>query len=198
MERLSQVHKPTKGGYVFTTYWYGILGEKGARVPEHRLIAAMMLGRRLEDGEMVHHLDLDKSNNSPDNLVVVNSSEHGEFHRNGNFARRQQPKRPLHFAGKTAYVKMKCPWCGKVFYKLRSSSVLEHDNKLHVNCCSSKCSNRLYDSVESGTCSDLGKRVRDNIICEFKSNGPFMKRLAAGKLPSQWFIDDNGVFHGDC
>jgi HNH endonuclease len=37
----------------------------------HRLIAAQQLGRALEPGEVVHHLDGDKTNNEAGNLVVL-------------------------------------------------------------------------------------------------------------------------------
>lgn len=197
MEKLSDVRQIMSDGYVWVTDWFGILGDKGARVLEHRLVAALLLGRSLEEGEMVHHLDMDRSNNSPDNLVVVNPAEHGSFHRDGHVIKRKRAKRQISFSGKVPFVKMKCPWCGKVFYKRRSASVLSHDNKLHVNCCSRTCSNLLNDAVETGACTDLGRRVMDNVICEFNSNGPFMERFVNGQYPSQWFIDDNGVFHGD-
>ena len=197
MEKLASARKVNTNGYATVIDWFGLLGEKGKRVPEHRLIASLVLGRPLEEGEMVHHLDLDRSNNTPDNLVVVNAAEHGRFHRNGNRTIRKKATRQVSFEGTTKYVKMKCPWCGKVFYKRRSESVLARDNKLHVNCCSSSCNARLSNAVEKGECSDLAKRVRDNIICEFSSNGAFMDRFVKGRYPSSWFIDDAGVFHCD-
>jgi HNH endonuclease len=39
------------------------------------LIAAEQIGRTLEPGEVVHHLDGDKNNNSPENLVVLADQE---------------------------------------------------------------------------------------------------------------------------
>lgn len=39
-------------------------------VPEHRLVAERVLGRRLKPEEVVHHKDDDKQNNAPTNLVV--------------------------------------------------------------------------------------------------------------------------------
>lgn len=197
MEKLASYRRVSSNGYVWVNDHFGILGEKGAKVAEHRLIAALILGRALEPGEMVHHLDLDRANNSPDNLVVVNSAEHGNFHRDGNYVRRKKPKRAITFVGKTPYVKMKCPQCGKVFFIRRSQSVLARDNKLHVNCCSKTCTNLLLESVKNGTCKDLGKRVRDNVICEFTSNGAFMERFTKGLYPSYWFIDDDGIFHDE-
>jgi hypothetical protein len=34
----------------------------------------------LKEGEVVHHLDLNKSNNSPDNLLVIMGPMHGKLH----------------------------------------------------------------------------------------------------------------------
>lgn len=49
---------------------------------EHRLVARRMLGRPLRKGEQVHHRDHDKTNNSPENLLVVGSfAEHRIHHR---------------------------------------------------------------------------------------------------------------------
>lgn len=47
---------------------------------EHRLIAAESLGRDLARSEHVHHVDLDITNNSPENLVVVSKHEHRQIH----------------------------------------------------------------------------------------------------------------------
>jgi transposase-like protein len=38
---------------------------------EHRFIAEQLLGRPLRDGEVVHHLDCNKDNNNPENIVVL-------------------------------------------------------------------------------------------------------------------------------
>ncbi len=48
----------------------------------HRVIASEILNRQLKPGEIVHHLDEDKTNNSPENLVVCSSaSVHKQYHR---------------------------------------------------------------------------------------------------------------------
>lgn len=47
----------------------------------HRWVAEKKIGRRLRPGEVVHHKDRDKLNNSPDNLYVFrNQQEHHEAH----------------------------------------------------------------------------------------------------------------------
>lgn len=49
--------------------------------PEHRVIAAKMLGRPLRTGEVVHHIDGNKRNNTPENLMVFSSqAEHAAWH----------------------------------------------------------------------------------------------------------------------
>jgi hypothetical protein len=48
---------------------------------EHRVIAEQKLGRVLRPGELVHHEDENKQNNSDDNLTVVTRAEHLNIHR---------------------------------------------------------------------------------------------------------------------
>lgn len=48
---------------------------------EHRIVAEQILGRALLPGEVVHHYDENKRNNSPDNIKVFSSQkEHAAFH----------------------------------------------------------------------------------------------------------------------
>lgn len=47
----------------------------------HRTVAERMLGRTLLPGEVVHHIDGNKRNNNPNNLMVFkNQSEHAKWH----------------------------------------------------------------------------------------------------------------------
>lgn len=48
---------------------------------EHRLIMESILGRELSADEIVHHIDGNKWNNDPDNLMVVTRKEHALIHR---------------------------------------------------------------------------------------------------------------------
>lgn len=47
----------------------------------HRVVAEQKLGRPLRPGEIVHHDDLNKRNNEPDNLKVTTQSKHINLHR---------------------------------------------------------------------------------------------------------------------
>ena len=52
------------------------------RTPVHRKEAENKLGRKLKPGEVVHHINRDKTNNSPDNLYVFrNQSQHDKAHK---------------------------------------------------------------------------------------------------------------------
>lgn len=42
----------------------------------HRVVAARQLGRPLEPGEVVHHLNGDKKDARPENLLVLQADEH--------------------------------------------------------------------------------------------------------------------------
>jgi hypothetical protein len=52
----------------------------GGRVLQHILVAEAMLGRRLRRDEHVHHRNLVRDDNRPENLIVLNAREHHQLH----------------------------------------------------------------------------------------------------------------------
>lgn len=48
---------------------------------QHRVVMEQMLGRKLEKGEVVHHIDRNKKNNDPSNLqLFASQAEHVSHH----------------------------------------------------------------------------------------------------------------------
>lgn len=55
--------------------------EKTYQRHTHRIVAEQKLGRPLRPGEVVHHIDGNKRNNHPDNLMIFASQiEHAKWH----------------------------------------------------------------------------------------------------------------------
>lgn len=55
-------------------------------VYEHRLVAERKIGRPLNPGEVVHHIDHKRSNNDPDNLIIFASgADHRRYHSYGEY-----------------------------------------------------------------------------------------------------------------
>lgn len=52
----------------------------GGYIYEHILVAEEMIDRQLKEGEVVHHLDSNRSNNSPDNLLTLSGPMHAKLH----------------------------------------------------------------------------------------------------------------------
>lgn len=72
-EKLRQAHLGTVEGRTYTKL-YGR--------HEHRVVAEQILGRPLKPGEVVHHIDGNKRNNAPENLMVFASqAEHVKWHK---------------------------------------------------------------------------------------------------------------------
>ena len=76
-----------KGGRQLSSHGYVVLWTPDGRQYEHILQAEQVLGRKLRqispghpDNEVVHHIDGDKQNNSPANLLICTHSYHVELH----------------------------------------------------------------------------------------------------------------------
>jgi hypothetical protein len=63
-------------GYVLIRLPKHHLADKRGYVYEHRLIAEQKLGRRLKKGEVVHHKDHNRLNNTYENIEVHQSIKH--------------------------------------------------------------------------------------------------------------------------
>src|SRR5574343_842402 len=85
-----------KFGYKFAEDKYDYKNERGEiiRRYQHHVIAEQKLGRPLKDKEVIHHIDLDKTNNSPENIYVCRDNKehrliHGQLEREAGKAVRE-------------------------------------------------------------------------------------------------------------
>lgn len=69
------------GGYILIYQPDHPRANKGGYVPEHIVVMEQKMGRPVKRGEVVHHRDGDKHNNSSENLMLFPSSgKHVRFH----------------------------------------------------------------------------------------------------------------------
>lgn len=66
------------GGYVYEKVFHGGRNHKGW-TQKHRLIVERSIGRKLETGECVHHIDGNKTNNDLSNLLLMSNKNHNRM-----------------------------------------------------------------------------------------------------------------------
>ena len=71
-----------RGGWHLSSHGYKKIRVDGGYEYEHRRNMELHLGRKLETGEDVHHLDGNKQNNSLDNLLLMSARDHRLLHGN--------------------------------------------------------------------------------------------------------------------
>lgn len=63
--------------------WYKEIYINKQKYREHRVIMEQLIGRKLKADEVVHHIDGDRHNNSPNNLQLMKKGEHTSLHMTG-------------------------------------------------------------------------------------------------------------------
>lgn len=95
----------------------------------HRIIAEKKLGRKLKPEEVVHHIDEDKSNNDPDNLIVfATKADHTSYHNGGTIYFDDEGIAHTHRKQENKY----CIICGKKLSELSRASTKYCEDCFHL------------------------------------------------------------------
>jgi len=119
---------------------------------EHRVIGAEVIGRSLGPDEEVHHLDFNRTNNSPDNTLVLAKSQHTKLHEwlNNNIVI-PKPK----YAARKARGCIRCLHCEKP---------ISPSNEKY---CSRKCANEHRHVIKSYIAeTETPKHVLEALVTE--------------------------------
>lgn len=131
--------------------------DENGMIAEHIVMAEKKLGRYLKDNETVHHIDGNKKNNNPNNLMVFETrTDHTLYHHGGVAYEKGDV-----WICKRIKVKAICESCGKVF-------ILPNGRKIrgHIYC-SHECAYNAQVKINTGI---------DDVIAELhRCNGNFTK-----------------------
>ena len=119
----------------------------------HRVVAENKLGRMLNAGEVVHHINHDRYDNRPENLEVLSKIEHLKLHG------KESKERAV-------WVRYKCPECESIFERVRRNTPIIKGGQFAF--CSRHC-NGVFSRRKQmfGETEKYLKAIEENYICTF-------------------------------
>jgi len=146
----------SKGDYDYAVVSNHPNATKNHYVLLHRIVMENHLGRLLEKGEVVHHINKNKKDNRLENLELKDKSQHVREH-------------SLEHGRK--WVRLKCPNCGQIFETQKRQSFLQKGSK--YTCCSMKCRGQFSRKWQLyGYTTEALKAISENFIEEFVKYTP--------------------------
>lgn len=169
--------RATKEGYVYT----------------HVLVAEKKLGRYLKPEEYVHHVDGNKYNNEPDNLIVFKTgADHAAFHKGVEMI---QDGDVWYCPNKRTNNKEICPVCNINYKDAQADMCSDCWSKSIATFIKDTCIERpsrevLKEKIKTGNFVQIGKEynVSDNTIrkwCKFYGL-PFHSYVIRGLSDYEW------------
>jgi hypothetical protein len=117
------------GYYYFIDKCHPLAVGNSGKVYYHRHVASLSEGHWLNRSESVHHIDGNRKNNDPDNLVVTTNSAHGSIHKG---KRKNRTCRTCNasfavFSKRAKYCSVKCSDIGRRKVERPSFKALKKD-----------------------------------------------------------------------
>lgn len=159
----------------------------------HILVAEEKLGRLLNPGECVHHIDENKHNNSLDNIIVFKSNaDHSAFHKG---VEKVQDGDVWYCPDKRIYDKEICPVCNTNYKYEHAEMCIDCWNKLNrafIKDTNIELPSRevLKDKIRTNNFVQIGKEynVSDNAVrkwCKFY-NLPYKASVIHALSDDEW------------
>ena len=76
-----QLRQQREGYLYFTDRGHPLAVGNSGKVYLHRHVVSLAIGRWITSEEVVHHVDGDKKNNSPNNLIILTNIDHSKLHK---------------------------------------------------------------------------------------------------------------------
>lgn len=96
-------HYRWRDGQHISADGYRIIVIEGRNHREHRVVWERANKACLLPGATIHHIDSNKLNNEPDNLLLLSAEDHGRFHRYASLKRYEEAASILRVAGQRQF-----------------------------------------------------------------------------------------------
>ena len=81
LDRNNEIIRMLRGnGFIDRRGYVLIYTGNSTYIREHRLVIEEIIDRPLKSNEVIHHLNMVKTDNNPKNLLLCSQSEHGKIH----------------------------------------------------------------------------------------------------------------------